>query len=106
MANFKLMPSATEGIEPGQLELEVGTATYTTTSTSATFRTRLANVWAGFVTLINDATIATDAGLPAFSIPTGAVSNGAITISRSSQAAISGSSVCVMLIGTKTAVGP
>lgn len=106
MANFKLMPSVAEGIEPGQLEIEIGTATYTTTSTSATFRTRLSNVWAGFASLINDATIATDAGLPAFSIPTGAVSSGAITVSRSSQSAISGSSICVMLIGTRTTVGP
>lgn len=105
MPNFKLMPSVAEGIEPGQLELEVGTATYTTTSTSAAFRTRLANVWAGFVNLVNDATIATDEK-SAYSVPLGAVTSGAITISRSSHQAISGAVVCVVLIGTKTAVGP
>jgi hypothetical protein len=104
MANFKLMPALAEGVDPYQYEIEVGTATFTTTSTSATFRTRLGNVVGGFVNLTGDATIPTDSSV-AYNIPLGAVSNGAITVSRSSQAAISGSVVCVLLVGTKTAVG-
>lgn len=104
MPSFKLMPALAEGAEPYQLEAEIGIATYTTTSTSATLRTRLSTVVAGFVNLIDDATIETDAK-SYYSIPRGTVSNGAITVSRSSHQAISGASVCVILVGYKTNVG-
>lgn len=104
MAAFKLMPAIPEGGDPYQLEAEVGYATYTTTSTSATLRTRLAVVLGGFVNLVDDATIATDEK-SMYSIPRGAVSSGAITVSRSSHQAISAATVCVLLVGTKTAVG-
>ena len=102
--SFKFIQGTPEGTEPYQMEVEVSLATFTTTSTSVTVRTRLARVEAGFVNLVNDPTIPTDATAD-FSVPIGAVSNGAITVSRSSQVPISGAVVCVMLIGSKTAVG-
>lgn len=103
MAIFKLMPSTPEGVDPAQLELEVGTATYTNDGTSVTVRTRLSNIKGGFVTLVNDTTIATDEKA-FFSVPTGAVSNGAIVISRSSSQAITDAAICYMLVGTRTTV--
>lgn len=95
---YRLEPQGQHGVIPNQLTVDVGTVTYTTTSTSATYRTQLDFVVGGFVNLVNDATIPTDASV-GFSVPTGAVSSGSITISRSSQAAISGAVACVMLIG-------
>lgn len=100
---FKLAPATAEGTEPYQVEMEVGLATYTTTSTSATYRTNLDTVLAGFVNLVNDATIETDVK-SAYSVPLGAVTSNAITISRSSHQAISGAVVCVVLFGRKTSV--
>lgn len=94
----KLIPEHQSGVIPNQLVVDVGTATYTTTSTSATYRTNLNFVVGGVVNLINDASIATDEK-SMYSVPSGAVSNGAITVSRSSHQAISGASVFVMLIG-------
>lgn len=101
MAAFKLIPYEGQGVEPGQLHVEVGLATYTTTSTSVAFRTTINNIVFGVAHLVNDATIETDAK-SFYSIPIGAVTSNSILVSRSSHQAISGSTVCVMLIGTKT----
>lgn len=100
---FKLAPATAEGTEPYQIEMEVGLATFTTTVTSATYRTNLDSVIAGFVNLVNDSTIATDEK-SFYSVPLGAVSSNAITISRSSHQAISGSTICVVLIGRRSTV--
>jgi hypothetical protein len=101
MAAFKLMPYEGQGVEPGQLHIEVGLATYTTTSTSVAFRTTIANVHGGVVNLVNDATIATDEK-SFYSIPIGAVTSNSITISRSSHQAIYGAVISVMIWGTKS----
>ena len=98
---FKLMPATPEGPDPYQLEFEVKTATFTTTATTAALRTNLDSIVAGFVNLVNDATIATDEK-SAYSVPLGAVTSNSILISRSSHQAISGATVCVMLVGRRT----
>ena len=100
---FKLAPATAAGTEPYQLEMEVGLATYTTTSTSATYRTNLDTVVAGFAHLVNDATIETDAK-SYYSIPIGAVTSNAILVSRSSHQALSGAVVCVLLIGRRSTI--
>lgn len=100
---FKLTQTLQDGVEPYQYEVEVGLATYTNDGTSVTVRTTLNRVLAGFVTLINDATIATDQKA-FFSVPTGLVTSNAITISRSSHQAITDAAICYMLVGEKDGI--
>lgn len=98
---YKMMPATPEGAEPYQVEAEVGNATFTTTATTAALRTNLDTIVAGFVNLVNDTTIATDEK-SYYSVPLGAVTSNSINISRSSHQAISGASVCVLLLGRRT----
>ena len=82
--------------------IDVGEVTYSTTDSQATYRTRLTFVKGGIVNLTGTTSFATDGTNVQndVSIPLGAVSSGAITLTRSSSALTAGR-YSVLLWGDK-----
>lgn len=77
---FKMIPALQEGIEPGMLIEEVGTASFTTTGTSVEIRTQLSQILGAHFTLqgtigsldAQDTQLQTD----------GVITSGAVTVER------------------------
>lgn len=105
MGSFKLIPSVAEGIDPGQLELEIGTATFDNVQTDVAVRTRLSKIEGAWVTLTGFSAVDTDQG-SIFSVPLGKVTDGTINIARSVEADTTDATVCYLLVGTRATVGP
>lgn len=98
---YKLVPIEQHGDDAGQLMFEVGKVTFSTTDSQATFRTLLTEIHAGQVNLTDTWSAATDAAAnDAVAVPLGAVSSGAITLTRSSKGS-SGAVYSVLLIGRR-----
>jgi len=81
---------------------DVGDVTYSTTDSQATYRTSLSFISGGVVNLTGTTSFATDGTNVQndISIPLGAVSSGAITLTRSSSA-LSAGKYSVLLWGDK-----
>jgi len=95
-----------QGDNPHQIVMDVGTVTFSTTDSQATYRTKLLQVISGSATLTGTTSLATDSTTKDWvSIPVGAVSSGAVTITRSS-AGTSAAKYAIVLIGTKYTAAP
>lgn len=95
-ALFKKIPALQEGIEPGQLLEEVGSASFATTGTSMEIRTQLSKILGATFTLTGtigsldaqDTQIQTD----------GVVTSGAVTVERPSSG-LSGLTIFYTFVG-------
>lgn len=97
---IKLNRASTEGTDIGQVLQDIGQVTFSTTDSQATYRTSLTEITAGIVNITDTWSFATDGTNVQndVSIPLGAVSGGAITLTRSSSSA-SGATYSVVLYG-------
>jgi len=103
---FNLPVANQTGDNPHQVQVEIGTVTFSTTDSQATFRTTLKHVLSGAAVLTGTTSLATDSTTKDWvSIPLGAVTSGAITITRSS-AGTSGAKYAITLFGDKVTEAP
>lgn len=94
------------GDNPHQLLVDVGTVTFSTTDSQATYRTNLLQIESASACLTGTTSLATDSTTKDWvSIPLGAVTAGAITITRSS-AGTSAAKYAIVLYGTKFTASP
>lgn len=104
---FALSSVLEKGENPFQVIVDIGTVTYSTTDSQATYRTELDQILGGTCNLTGTTSLATDASSTAedLSIPLGTVTAGAIVLTRSSKA-LSGAKHSVVLYGTKFTAAP
>jgi len=96
---FKARVDDRLGADYGEVIYEVGTATFSTTDSQATYRTSLTEIVGGFVNITDTFSPATDSDtMDTVSIPLGAVTSGSITLTRSSKGS-SGATYSVALFG-------
>lgn len=95
-----------KGQNPYQLFVDIGTVTYSTTDSQATYRTNLLEIKAAFGTKVGTTSLATDSTTKDWvNIPLGKVTSGSITVTRSS-AGTSAAQYSIILIGTKYTAAP
>lgn len=103
---FALASQNEKGDNPFQEYLEIGKVTFSTTDSQATYRTTLLTIKSAAASLNGAVSAATDAAAnDVVSIPTGAVSSGSITVTRSSKGT-SGATYNVILVGNKYTAAP
>lgn len=103
---FALASLVEKGANPFQKIVDIGTVTFSTTDSQATYRTSLKEVLFGTAGITGTTSLATDATEKDWvNIPLGTVTAGAITLTRSSKGT-SGAKYAVMLIGTKYVAAP
>lgn len=98
MSLFKLIPMEQEGIEPGQLLLEVGQTSFTTTGTSVEVKTQLTKLRGAWFT--GKVAIGSQDAQDVMITTDGTISSGAITVERPSSGE-SGFTIYHALVGFK-----
>jgi hypothetical protein len=98
--------AAIQDDDPFQVVIDVGTVTFSTTDSQATYRTKLLDIVGGSVNLTGTTSAATDAASnDEVSIPLGAVTSGSITLTRSSKGTSAGK-YAVILYGRRFTASP
>jgi hypothetical protein len=98
------LKAAIQDDDPFQVIMDVGTVTFSTTDTQATYRTKLLDITGGSVNLTGTHSTATDA-TDVVAFPLGAVTSGAITLTRGTNGT-SGGVYAVTLFGRKFTPDP
>lgn len=97
---YKLIPATQEGIDPGELLIETGIATYSSTGTDVAVRTQLTEILGGIAVPFDLTSLATDAAERIYQhFVNRTISSGAFSIYRSSQSAISAAPVFYIVVG-------
>jgi len=98
---YKMLDVTPEGVDPFQLVMEPGKATFSTTDSEVAYRTNIAHIVAGLVGITGTVSPATEGTqVDTVAVPLGAVTSNSITLTRSSKGA-SGGVYSVVLFGFK-----